>query len=120
MSGDPGDRFERWKVDLVGTFFGVLPEANDGNLVGEGESIVVNIIIVGTEVNTCADMMALSDQDEDVDVERPEDHVKSLSKEGCKIKVFDEGGREYHSNELAAEEASPEPREDIDKGQVLS
>ena len=100
MSGDPGDRFERWKVDLVGTFFGVLAEeenhkANDGNLVGEGESIVVNIIIVGTEVNTCEDMMALSDQDEDVYVERPEDHVKSLSKEGCKIKVFDEGGREY-------------------------
>ena len=111
-------------MDLVGTFFGVFPEeenhtASDDRQVGVEESDV-NVLIVDTKVNTIEDMIDLSDQEKDANVERPEDNVKSLGEEEGKIKVFVEGGGGNHSNELDAEEFSPIQVEDINKGQLFN
>jgi hypothetical protein len=49
MSGDPGYRFDRWKVDLVGTFFGVLPDMENDAVVDslEGEEEHENDVNIG-------------------------------------------------------------------------
>ena len=41
MSEDPGNRFDRWKVDLVGMFFGVLPDLATDYIIEDMETMEV-------------------------------------------------------------------------------
>jgi len=100
MSEDPGNRFDRWKVDLVGTFFGVLPEqATDAaidSLEGEEER-AEDIEVVGAEGKEA----------------RLDDLETSFGKEEFKIEVV------FVDVEDTSDQVQTQQIEDIDKDQVV-